>query len=128
MAKVVSDRVLDNGLVSLRAEATHIILVSADPSTYSEAATTFALGNKNFGAGGCFDAPADGTPNGRKLDSIVITDGDVTDSGTASGWAVVDAINSRLLANGELDAPVVLVSGNTFELESFAISLPGEPA
>ena len=121
----IADRVLDLGLNVLDTEATHIYVTSAEATTFTDATTTLALGNKNFGAGGCFGAPAARTPSGRKVASTAITDGSITASGTATHWAVVDSANSRLLATGALASSQAVSSGNTFTLASFDIGIPG---
>lgn len=126
MASVVGDYVLDNGLAALDTLASHIYICSQDPTTFTEASSTYALGNKNFGAGVAFGAPAAGSPNGRKVTSVAITDGIVTGTGTASKWAVTDNTNSRLLANGALSAGQAVTSGNTFSLGAFDIRLPNQ--
>lgn len=122
MASKVGDYVLDNGLTVLDTGATHIHIVDTDPADYAAVASA-TCGNKNFGAGGCFGAPAAGTtPTGRQVQSVAITDGSVTRTTTATGWAVVDG--SRLLANGQLSASQAVTSGNTFQLSQFIIKLP----
>jgi hypothetical protein len=56
--------------------------------------------------------------------SVPITDGTITVTGTATGWAVVDSVAQRLLANGDLAASQAVTSGKTFSLGSFAIRIP----
>ena len=126
MPNVVGDYALDNGLTGLKNAADKIYLCTQDPLTYTEATSTYALGNKNFGAGGVFSAPAAGSPNGRQVASIAVTDGNITGTGTAAKWAVVDSANSRLLANGSLAASQAVTAGNTFTLASFTIRLPNQ--
>lgn len=126
MTANVASRVLDNGLTVLDTEADKITICSTEPTTYTEANSTYALGAKTFSTGGAFGAPAAGSPNGRKVSSTAITDGSVTGSGTAAYWAVVDTANSRLLAEGGLAASQVVTSGNTFSLGSFDIRLPSQ--
>ncbi len=126
MANNVASRVLDNGLSVLDTESDKIVICSQEPTTYTEANSTYALGNKTFSAGGAFGAPATGSPNGRKVSSTAITDGSVTATDDATHWAVVDTANSRLLAVGSLSAPQAVTSGNTFQLPSFDIRLPSE--
>lgn len=127
MANILQDRVLDNGLSIIDTEADRIDIVSQDPTTYTEATSTYSLGNKDFGASGtAFGAPAAATPNGRKVTSNAITDGSVTATGTATGWAVVEVANTRLLANGDLSASQALTSGNTFTLPAFDIRIPNQ--
>lgn len=124
MAHVVGDYVLDNGLSAIDTLADKIFLVSADPANYAGVAAV-ALGNKTFSPGGASGSPTAGTPNGRKVSTTAITDGAVTADGTAIGWAIVDSVNSRLLANGALASSQVVTSGNVFTLPSFDITLPG---
>ena len=127
MAAHVDARVLDLGLNVLDTEATHIYICSAEPSTFTEATSTLALGSKNFGAGGCFNAPAaGGSANTRKGTSNAISDGAVTATGNAAFWAVVDQANSRFLAVGAIAAPQGVTSGNTFTLGSFDVQLSGQ--
>lgn len=115
-----NDRVYDNGLSVLDTEATHIHICSAEPSVFG---TLNSLGNKNFGAGNCFGAPAARTPTGRKVTSAAVTDGVVTASGTATHWAVTDTTNSRLLAAGALASSQGVTSGNAFTLAAFDIGI-----
>lgn len=125
MASAVGDYVLDNGLQAIDTLADEIHILAADPSTYSDV-TTNTLGKKVFSTGGAFGAPSAGSPNGRKVASTAFTDGNITASGTAAKWAVVDTANSRLLANGALASSVAVSSGGTFGLPSYNIRLPGQ--
>ena len=126
MASVLQDRVLDNGLATFKAEATHIYICSQDPTTFTEATSTYALGNKNFGAGAALSGPSAGSPNGRKVTSMAITDGSVTGTGTAAKWAITDNTNSRLCANGALASSQAVTAGNTFTLGAFDIRIPNQ--
>jgi hypothetical protein len=126
MAANVASRVLTNGLTVLNTESTHVYICSAEPATYTDASSTMALGNKNWGAGNAMGAPASASPNGQKVSSVAITNGSVTASGTATNWAVVDSVNSRLLATGLLSASQSVTNGNTFALASFDIRLPNQ--
>ena len=73
MSNVVGDYVLDNGLLALKNLSTHIYICTNDPLNYTDATSTYALGNKNFGAGGVFGAPGAGSPNGRVVSSVAVT-------------------------------------------------------
>ena len=117
----INDRVLDSGLTILDTEANRLDICSQEPVTYAGATTTYTLGNKTSLSVG---APADRTPNGRKVTVAGITDGTVTGTGTASHWAVVDTVNSRLLATGSLSASQAVTSGNAFTLAAFDIGIP----
>jgi uncharacterized membrane protein YebE (DUF533 family) len=120
----VDSRVLDNGLTVLDTESTHLYLCSSEPTTYTQATSTYALGNNNFGAGAVFGAPAAGSPNGRKVSSAAVTAGSVTANGTAAYLGVTDNTNSRFHASLALGASQVVTSGNTWAAPSFDIRLP----
>jgi hypothetical protein len=117
----IHDRVFDNGLAVLDAEANRLDICSAEPTTYAQATSTNSLGNKSSIAVG---APEDRSPSGRKVVVAAITDGSVTANGTASHWAITDTGNSRLLATGALAASQAVSSGNTFTLGAFDIGIP----
>ena len=119
------DDILDAALTELD-DATVIHICSGAPTAGALSSTTaVSLGNKSFGAGGCFGAPANGGTSGRKVASTAITDGSVTDTGTATHWAAVDG--TRTLAWGTLSASQAVTSGNTFTLASFDVTFP-DPA
>lgn len=120
----LGDRVFDNGLTVLDTEVSHLYITSAEATTYTQAATTYALGVK---ATPTVSAPADRTGGGREVTVSAITDGSVTASGTATHYALVDQTNSRLLAAGALTASQGVTSGNQFTLSSFKIGIP-DPA
>lgn len=110
------DRVFDLGLTVLDTEATRLDICSQEPTTYTEATTTYTLGNKTPLSIG---APTDNSPSGRKVVVAAITDGSVTGTGTATHWSIVDTSNSRLLATGSLAASQAVTNGNTFTLGAF---------
>lgn len=121
----LNDRVLDFGIDILNTEADRIDICSAEPANYTEASSTYSLGNKDHGAAGsAFGSPGNRTPTGRKVDSTAVTDGAVTGTGTASHWAASDVGNSRLLAANSLSATQVVTSGNVFAMASFEVGIP----
>lgn len=120
----LNDRVFDNGLTVLDTEANRLDICSTEPTTYTQATSTYTLGNKTSLSIG---APADRSPSGRKVTVASFTDGSVTGTGTAAYWAIVDTGNSRLLAAGSLSASQAVTSGNTFSLAAFDIGIP-DPA
>lgn len=117
----LNDRVLDNGLTVLDTEANRLDITSQEATTYTEATSTYTLGNKTSLSVG---APADRSPNGRKVTVAAITDGTVTGTATATHYAIVDTGNSRLLATNSLSASQAVTSGNTFTLGAFDIGIP----
>ena len=120
----LNDRVFDNGLTVLDTEANAIHITSQEATSYANATSTFTLGNSTSLSIG---APQDRTGGGREVVVAAISDGSVTGTGTATHYAIVDTINSRLLATGSLTSSQVVTTGNTFTLSSFTIGIP-DPA
>lgn len=125
MAGKCNSYVLDNGLIALKATATHIYICNGEPADYAQATTSMALGSKNFGAGLTMTGPTDRTPNGRKDTTVAVTDGTVTGTGVAVRWAIVDSINSRLLIDNDLASSQAVTSGNVFSIPAFDFGIPG---
>lgn len=117
----LNDRVYDNGLTVLDTEANKILITSAEATTYTQANSTYALGSSTSLSIG---APAARAGGGRQVTVAAITDGSVTATGTATHYAIVDTVNSRLLATGALTASQAVTSGNTFTLTSTTIGIP----
>lgn len=125
----IGDYVLDNGLQAIDTLGDKIYLCHTLPTTFTEATSTYAVGNKTFAAGGAAGAPAAGSPNGRKVATTAITDGNITATNASPGagfWAIVDSANSRLLAAYSLAAAQGVTNGNTFQLPSFDVRLPNQ--
>lgn len=123
----LNDRVFDLGLNVLDTEANRLDICHTEPTTYTEATATYTLGNKTSLSIG---APAAGSPSGRKVTVAAITDGTVTATSTsaandAAHWAIVDTVNSRLLAAGALSATQYVTTGNVFTLGAFDVTLRG---
>jgi len=119
----LDNRVFDNGLTVLDTEANAIHITSAEATSFANVAAV-TLGNSTSLSIG---APADRSGGGREVVVAAITDGSVTGTGTATHYAIVDTVNSRLLATGSLTASQAVTSGNTFTLSSVAIGIP-DPA
>lgn len=120
----LGDRVYDAGLSSLDTEANEIHVTSQEATSYTEATSTYTLGNSTSLSIG---APQDRSGGGREVVVAAISDGSVTGTGTATHYAIVDTVNSRLLATGSLTASQSVTSGNTFTLSSVSIGIP-DPA
>jgi hypothetical protein len=118
---LLDNRVLDNGLTVLDTEANAIYVTSQQAVSYVDATSTSALGNSTSLSIG---APQDRSGGGREVVVSAITDGSVTSTGTTTHYAIVDTINSRLLAAGSLSAPQAVTTGNTFTLSSVSIGIP----
>jgi hypothetical protein len=99
---------------------TRIDITSQVATTYTEAITTYTLGNKT---GLTADVtPEAGAVDGRKIVVPAITDGSVTGTATATHWALTDA-TSVLLATGPLTSTQAVTSGNTFTLDAIDITI-----
>ena len=120
----ISDYVLDAALSKLDLEADRIDICSQEPTTYTEATSTYTLGNSTSVS---FGAPEDGDTSGRKTRCAEISDGSVTGSGTATHYAITDVSESRLLCTGSLTTSQAVVSGNTFTVAAFDVEIP-DPA
>jgi hypothetical protein len=83
MAKSVHDDVLDQALSYIKSNATRICVDNAEPTTYTQAETTYMLVIKTITSTD-FTGPANGDTSGRKLTSNQHSLVTVTNSGTAS--------------------------------------------
>ena len=117
----INDRVFDNGLSAITSEATRLDLCSQEPTTYTEATSTYTLANKTSIS---VSSPTDGDSSGRKVVVSAITGGSVTSDGTVTHWAVSDTSNTRLLATGALSASQAVTSGYSFDLAAIDITIP----
>ncbi len=116
----LADYILDLALAELDTATTTLYITNAEATNYTQASATYALGNKSSLSIG---APADRTPNGRKVTIAAITDGTVTGTDTATHWAITKS-GTTLMATGALSAPQAVTSGNTFTLAAFDIGIP----
>ena len=119
------DNVLDNGLSYIDTNGSRVDICSQEPGNYSEATTdgTYSLGNKT---GVNPDAPADRTGGGRQVTIPAITDGTVTETDTATHWALTNG-SDTLIATHTLSASQGVTDGNTWTLTAFEIGIP-DPA
>ena len=123
----MSDYVLDAALSKLDTEADKIYITSQEATTYTEATSTYALG---VAATISIGAPQDRTASGGGREVVLsnVTGGNVTATGDADTFALVDSTNSRLLATGGLTGGGQTVTlGNTFILASITLGIP-DPA
>lgn len=118
----INDTELDALLNSIDGAIEALWICSAEPTTVTEATTTYGLGSK---ASPPTTGPADRSPNGRELTVSAISDGSVSVTGTASHWALVKtSATERLLATGALASTQSVTNGNTFTLTAFTIGVP----
>ena len=119
----LSDFVLDLALAELDTAANVLHVCSQEPTTYTEAITTYTLGNKtSLNVGAPADRVAAG--GGRRVTVAAITDGTITATGTATHYAIVDTVGTRLLGTRALAASQAVTDGNTLTLAAFDIGIP----
>jgi hypothetical protein len=117
----LASNVLDKSLEYIQANVNRLDICSTEPTTYTEATSTYSLGNKTSPT---ISAPEAGSPNGRQVEVSAITDGTVTGTGTAAYWALTKTGTSELIAVGQLSASQAVTAGNTFTLTAFTIRFP----
>lgn len=125
MAAYINDTVLDQALSYIDTNAENLYICSAQPTTFTEASSTYKLGTK---ASPTIGAPTNGDSTGRKVVVSAITDGSVSATGTAAWIAITDDSASMLLVAQELSATQGVTSGNTFSLTEFDITIPDPTA
>lgn len=116
---LIADYILDLALSELDTASTTFHLCSSEPANYAGIAAV-QLGTK---VGPTISAPADRTPNGRKVTVSAITDGTVSATGSATHWAISKGGNT-LMASGSLSASQSVTNGNTFTTSAFDIGIP----
>lgn len=126
MARIHPD-VFDNGLSEFTADTYKIYLISADPgdltagnnaTAHTAVTSTNALGNESV----TFTI-ADDSNDGRKATSTAINDANVSATGTAIAYAIVNTDDNKVLAVGDLTNQA-LTANNTFDLAAVTITLP----
>lgn len=121
MTAFLNDRVLDNGLTVLDTEVTGIHYCSSLPTDYASTLTA-SLGNKT---GISVGSPAARSPTGRKVTIAAVTDGAATGSGTITHYALVDSVNSRLLAAQTIAVSKTVNNLDVITSPAFDIGIPG---
>ena len=121
----LDDRVYDNGLGILDDEVNALHICTQLPATYTEAVTTYTCGSATGAALPTVNAPSARSGGGREVVVAAVTDGAVSATTTATHVALVDTVNSRLLAARELATSQSVTNENPFTLTSFTIGIPG---
>ena len=115
----INDEVFDSGLDYADTNGTRIDICSQEPTSYTEATSTYTLGNKT---GLNTGATQNGATDGRRVIVPAITDGSVTGTATATHWALTDG-SAVLIATGALSSSQAVTSGNTFTLGAISITI-----
>lgn len=115
----IRDTTLDALLNDIKNNASRLDITNAEATTYTEATSTFTLGNKTSIG---YTGPAAGDVSGRKVTIDAITDGSVTGTDTATHVALTDGA-SVLYATVALSSSESVTSGNTFTLTAWKIEV-----
>jgi hypothetical protein len=116
---LIADYILDLALAELDTATSTLHLCSGEPANYAGIAAVLLGAKTSLSIG----APADRTPNGRKVTVASFSDGSVSATGTASHWAISKS-GSTLMVAGALASPQSVTNGNTFSLPAFDIGIP----
>lgn len=116
MGKSIHDDVLDAALSYLQDNGNEMNVCSQEPTTYTEAHSTYMLAQQALGAGDY--TIANGDTSGRKVTVAEQADISVTNSGDATHVAIVDTVNSKLLLVTTCTTQT-LTSGNTVTVPAF---------
>ena len=121
----LTDNALDSGLSYLTTNGSRMDICSQEPANYTEATSTYTLGNKTSVTTG---SPTNGDTSGRKVTIAAVTGGSVTGTGTASHWAYTKTTaTTELLAANSLASSQAVTSGNTWSMAAVDIESP-DPA
>lgn len=115
----LNDSIFDSGLSWANTNATRLDICSADPGGNYATVTGTSLGNKTAYSVG---TPVDGDTDGRKAVGQAITDGTVSADGTATHWAITNAVDT-VIASGALTSSQAVTNGNTFTLDAINLTL-----
>jgi hypothetical protein len=122
MAKWQNDEMLDAALDYLKNAADKLILCSAQPTTYAEATSTYALADVAIDSTDF--THANGDTSGRKT-TIAAQNGVLIDtSGTSTHVAIVDDTSSKLLYVTTHTSQALVANGsNTVDIGSFKVEI-----
>lgn len=120
MGKSVHDDVLDGALNIIKNNCTRMTVCSSQPTTYTEAITTFELADIVMASGDFTNA--NGDTNGRKTTVGAKSAFAVDSSGTATHVALVDVTNSKLLYVTTCTSQA-LTAGNTVSTPAWDIEI-----
>jgi hypothetical protein len=117
----LADSILDNGLQYLTTNGDRVYICETEPTTFTEATSTYAMGSKTSITIG---SPTNGTTSGRKVVLSAITGGTVSANDTATHFAIVDFGSSELLVVQALASGVALTTSQTWSLTAVEVEIP----
>lgn len=116
MGKTINSTVLDQALNYIKNNATRMCVCSAQPTTYTEAITTFELADVTM-ASGDYTVQA-GAVSGRRVTMAQKTAVPVDNTGTATHVALVDVTGTALLLVTTCTSQA-LTAGNTVTIPTW---------
>lgn len=116
MGKAINSTVLDQALNYIKNNATRMCVCSAEPTTYTQAITTFELADVTM-ASGDYTVQA-GAVSGRRVTTAAKVAVPVDNSGTATHVALVDVTGTALLLVTTCTSQM-LTAGNTVTIPAF---------
>jgi hypothetical protein len=127
MPKFIHDDAMDAALDSLAA-CTILFILSGEPTSYSDAASTKDLATHvlTAGAGNGDWTKANGDTSGRKLTLAAQNGITVDHTGTATYWAIGISGSSKLMAYGTLTSQA-LTQGNTVNFPALDVDEIADP-
>jgi len=120
MGKSVHDDVLDGALNILKNNVTRQVACSAQPTTYTEANSTYALADVTLSSSDFTNA--NGDSSGRKTTVAAKTGIPVDANGTVTHVALLDVTNSKLLYVTTTTSQAV-VTGGTIDIGSWKVEI-----
>lgn len=121
----LDNKVFDSGLSVISDDGNKFVVCSQEPLTFTEANVTYKLGTKLTPT---IAAPSDRTGGGREVIMSSFTNGTVDATGIATHYAILDTVNSLLLAAQSLTDQQALTSGNVLQLNAaVSVGIP-DPA
>lgn len=116
----INTEVFDGGLDYATTNGSRVdICYTQEPTTYTEATSTYTCGNETAMT---VPVPEAGAVDGRRVIIPAITDGDVTATQTADWWGLTDA-SAVLIAAGDLSAPQAVTNTNKFTLDAISVTI-----
>lgn len=113
----INDEAFDQGLDWLDTNLDRLDITSQEAANYTEATSTYTLGNAVVNTG----ATENGAVDGRRVQIPAVSGASVTGTGTASHWAGTDG-TSILAATNSLTSTQAVTSGNTFDTDAISIT------
>lgn len=114
-----TDAVFDSGLLYVVASVDQIHICTQQPTTYTEATDTYSLGSAPV----TLNPPQNGSPSGRAVVVPAATAIVINTNGDINFWAIVDSVNSVLVATGPVATSQTVAIGMAVDLDSVTITI-----